>query len=234
MQVKCTYCGDPLERAECLVRRNVTGDWFCNSSCHAGHLKTVATIKCERCSKPFVVRKYRAGSARFCSVKCRRLRKIYRCETCDRKVERSPSHAVGRVFCSRECAAEHSQFQPGFTPWNKGVSGLRLSPKSEFKPGPRPDKRHPIGAISIRTRKRVGKQRAWVKVADPNKWKLRSQLVWIANNGPIPKGSIVHHKNRDTLNDAIGNLELLTRAQHLREHRSEFRKRRWKKKPASP
>lgn len=231
MQVKCTTCGAPLERAASLVRRNATGKWFCGSACRSANDSSSVTINCERCSKPFAVKRYRSTIARFCSFKCRRTSKSYHCDTCGRKVIRPPSQAGDRVFCSTECAAEQTRFQPGFVPWNKGMAGIRLSPSTEFKAGPRPDKRMPIGAVSIRTRKRDGKSRAWVKVADPNKWMLRSQLVWISEHGPIPVGYVVHHKDRNTLNDALDNLELLTVAEHISEHRNEFQKRRWRKKP---
>ncbi len=104
----------------------------------------------------------------------------------------------------------------------------------------------PVGTVRIRTRhKRGGVQRAWVKVAEPNSWKLRAQVVWEAAKGPMPRGTVVHHKDDDKLNDAIGNLELLTKAAHLAEHRPEFadkieanliahrRARRWSTKSAT-
>lgn len=68
--------------------------------------------------------------------------------------------------------------------------------------------------------------RAWVKVAEPNKWRLRAVLVWEEAHGPVPPGMILHHENRDTTDDSLGNLEVLTRAQHLAEHRPEFEERR--------
>lgn len=81
----------------------------------------------------------------------------------------------------------------------------------------------PIGTVTIRTRhKRGGVKRAWVKIAQPNVWKLRAQDVWEAFHGPLPAGMGVHHKDEDTLNDAIGNLEAVTKAAHLAEHRAGF------------
>lgn len=53
---------------------------------------------------------------------------------------------------------------------------------------------------------------------------LRAHLVWIAHQGAIPHGRIIHHKDRDMLNDAIQNLELLTKAEHLIEHREEVQR----------
>jgi hypothetical protein len=65
-----------------------------------------------------------------------------------------------------------------------------------------------------------------VKTAEPNVWKLRSQLVWEQAHGPIPSGFLVHHISRDTLDDSITNLHLLTRAEHMNEHRPEFEEKR--------
>jgi len=100
----------------------------------------------------------------------------------------------------------------------------------------------PIGTVRIRTRhQRGGERRAWVKVAEPNVWRLRAQVVWEKANGPIPSGYGIHHRDRNKLNDALGNLELVSKAEHLEEHRGEFntriatliderRRRRWSTK----
>lgn len=80
-----------------------------------------------------------------------------------------------------------------------------------------------LGTVTIRTRhKRGGVRRAWVKVAQPNVWKLRAQVVWEASNGPLPPGMGVHHKDEDTLNDVLANLEATTKAEHLAAHRDGF------------
>jgi len=105
------------------------------------------------------------------------------------------------------------------------MKGIHLSPGTEFKKGQQALPLLPIG--SVRFRKHKGdKKRAWIKVADPNTWIPRASAVWIANHGTIPRGMIIHHKDRDTLNDNIGNLELMTRSQHLAEHREEIRRGR--------
>jgi len=58
-----------------------------------------------------------------------------------------------------------------------------------------------------------------------DKWKqppvsLHRQ-IWIDNYGPIPKNYIVHHKDRNTLNNSIDNLELLSSKDHAIHHMKE-------------
>src|SRR5215471_14644831 len=45
------------------------------------------------------------------------------------------------------------------------------------------------------------------------KWLHR--VIWEHYFGPIPPGHDIHHKDRDTSNNAIGNLECVSRAEHL-------------------
>jgi hypothetical protein len=107
-------------------------------------------------------------------------------------------------------------------------------------------RRLPVGTVSIRTRHNRGKvRRAYVKVAEPSVWILRARLVWERAHGPIPRGVGIHHKDRDTLNDALDNLELVSKAEHLAIHRPEFqdkatanfvrarRERRWSTRSAT-
>lgn len=42
--------------------------------------------------------------------------------------------------------------------------------------------------------------------------------VWVFHNGPIPRGHHVHHKDGNTLNNDITNLECVSCAQHAKEH----------------
>lgn len=42
--------------------------------------------------------------------------------------------------------------------------------------------------------------------------------VWAFHNGPIPAGCDIHHKNEDTGDNRIENLECVSRREHLRKH----------------
>ena len=45
------------------------------------------------------------------------------------------------------------------------------------------------------------------------------RLQWIKYHGEIPKGYVIHHKDGNKLNWDIKNLELLSRSEHIKEHK---------------
>jgi hypothetical protein len=53
--------------------------------------------------------------------------------------------------------------------------------------------------------------------------KREHRTVWEANFGLIPKGHVIHHINGDKLYNRISNLQLMTKAEHQREHCHEIR-----------
>lgn len=185
-------------------------------------MKTLHKKTCERCTGDFFVPRYRLATARFCSGRCRALWVAsLPGSMCGPDGDRS--HLIGNRF--REGKRPANSFEPGHKPWNDGVKGIRLSPATEFKPGPRPDRRADIGAISFR-KTHDGNLRAFVKVAHPDKWKLRAIKVWEDANGPVPRGKIIHHDDRDTLNDDLENLMCLTKAEHIIEHQLDLQRAR--------
>ena len=56
------------------------------------------------------------------------------------------------------------------------------------------------------------------------------RAVWEFHNGPIPAGMDIHHKDNDPRNNAPGNLEAVSRAEHNRRHNA-FAK--WNASPES-
>jgi hypothetical protein len=106
----------------------------------------------------------------------------------------------------------HTLFKPGE---RRGVS-------TEFKPGQPAPNKMPIGSVKIRRETHTGLLRVWVKIEEPNIWKKRAVLVWESIHGSLPKGWVVHHDNRDSLNDSLENLIGMSRRDHAAEHREEL------------
>lgn len=119
-----------------------------------------------------------------------------------------------------------TRFKPGQKPWNKGKKGIHLSPKTEWKKGCESNRKLPLGSVTIRHRKREKHPRAWVKISEPNVWRERAKVVWEAVHGPIPRGMVIHHRDRDPLNDELANLQMMTRREHALEHLDELREAR--------
>jgi hypothetical protein len=129
----------------------------------------------------------------------------------------------GRFQLGANCSPA-TQFKRGqhAAPATEIKAGQHLSNATEFQPGQDAHNRLPVGAVTIRRETHTGLDRAWVKTAEPNVWRKRAVVVWEAVNGPVPRGSVVHHRDRDSLNDAIENLQALTRKEHADEHRGEL------------
>ncbi len=148
------------------------------------------------------------------------------CERCGTVFKRDAQGSRRIRFCGTDCYHEWQKSNPnsgtfskGSAPWNKGKRGIHISPRTEFKRGQTPVNRCSVGTVRIRQRRhRAEGPRAWVKVAEPNVWKLRARIVWEDAHGPISRGLIVHHVDEDTLNDSLSNLSVVDRAGHAAEH----------------
>jgi len=115
-------------------------------------------------------------------------------------------------------------FKKGYTPWNKGINlpyevwnkglkGIHLSQRTEFKKGHKLSmKKNGIIGQSI---DKEGRVRLYI-----NKQQIfRSHINWIRHNQmPIPKGFVVHHRDMDKNNDNINNLLLLPSTLHKQMH----------------
>lgn len=117
-----------------------------------------------------------------------------------------------------------TQFKPGAhaAPATEFKPGQRVSIATEFKSGQLAHNHLVVGTVRIRRETHTGLDRAWIKTAEPNEWRKRAVVVWERTNGPVPLGSCVHHRDRNSLNDAPENLQALTRKDHADEHRGEL------------
>lgn len=163
--------------------------------------------------------------------------KTHTCEECKCQFERNACENRPARFCSNHCYVEWNKregnsatrFKSGQSPWNAGTKGVMRPNTGSFRKGMVSRTKLPIGATTIRTARREGKPRRWIKVADsgrPCDWKLMAVFVWEQQYGALPRGMVIHHEDRDQLNDSLGNLKALTKAEHIREHRNDYEHKR--------
>lgn len=155
-----------------------------------------------------------------------------KCQECGNEYKTTDKR---RKFCSLLCYHAKSRrfpnkgtFKEGITPWNTGTVGVMKANSGSFQPGQQCATREKLRSVKIRKGKN-GVLRAWVKVSElgsPSDWKLRAVAKWEKHRGPLRPGWLVHHKDRNTLNDRLSNLATMSRADHLNEHRGEFVKAR--------
>ena len=177
-------------------------------------------LKCKSCDDDFEVAQYRENTAKYCSKSCSG--REYQKEHLKNK-----GFKKGRIPWNKGKKGIHlnpnCEFKKGNVPWNKGKKGSHFSPETEFKKGRINENKLPVGSITIRqSKKRKEQPRSWIKIADPSVWELLAVHVWEKHNGKVPKGYVLHHKDKDSLNDEIDNLETLTRSEHIAKHRDDL------------
>ena len=72
------------------------------------------------------------------------------------------------------------------------------------------------GDIRIRTDK-TKRHYKWIRVA-MGKWQMLHVVNWIVQHGPLPKGMIIVFKSGDTMDCALDNLELITKAENMKRN----------------
>ena len=169
---------------------------------------------CEFCGNKYYVKEYRENKSRFCSQQCMG---YFAQKNYLKNVDYS--HLIGNNF--RKGKLPINKFEKGHIPWNKDKKGIHLSPKTEFKKGSVSLRKAKVG--SIKTRKYRDKFRNWIKVEEPNLWKLNAVYVWEENFGEVPSGFVVHHINKNSLDDRIENLTILSRKDHINVHREDLK-----------
>lgn len=155
---------------------------------------------------------------------------LWICQHCGNEFKRNRSGARPIRFCSQVCyrgwadiaKPTGGQFKKGSVPWTKGRKGIHMSPETQFKKGQASTRRLPVGSVTFRTRSREGYPRAFVKIAEPQKWIERARFVWAEANGPIPRGMVIHHRDRDAINDDLDNLQMVTKREHRMIHDAEL------------
>ena len=112
-----------------------------------------------------------------------------------------------------------ARFPKGHIPDNKGK---RVSPETYakcqptmFKKGHTPVNHREVGSERINVDGYIE-----VKVAEPNRWRLKHRVVWEQHNGAIPRGHNVQFKNHNPLDCRIENLYLVSKAFQMKYENS--------------
>jgi len=108
------------------------------------------------------------------------------------------------------------RFQKGSIPHNKGKKNW-WDNKSVFEKGNITWNHRQIGEERINNEGYV-----YIKVAEPNKWRLKHRVIYEQHHGDIPKGSIVRFYDNDKLNHDIENLFCVSRAENAILNKSKF------------
>lgn len=118
-----------------------------------------------------------------------------------------PDHNLKTGFTGR--------FEKGMKAYNKGMKitdymsdeAIEKSKATRFKKNRVPHNYVPVGTEVFSPDGYVK-----VKIAE-HRWVLKARYVWEQHNGPIPKGSVILHRDQNKSNDDISNLVLVTRAE---------------------
>jgi hypothetical protein len=119
-----------------------------------------------------------------------------------------------------------ARFKKGTPAYNKGMKqeewlspeAIERTKRTRFQKGQMPHNHHEVGTVVVTTDGYVAR-----KTAEPNQWEYVHRMVWEEHNGPIPEGGIVIFLDGNPLNCDIGNLQMITRAEHARLNQNHLR-----------
>lgn len=97
-------------------------------------------------------------------------------------------------------------FRKGQKPWNTGKKGYTGPNKTSFKKGQIPHNHKSIGHEYITRDGYI-----MIKVAEPNKFRLKHLVVWEDHHGKVPKGHCLRFLDEDRSNCSIDNLMCIPR-----------------------
>lgn len=116
-----------------------------------------------------------------------------------------------------------ARFTKGHVSHNKGK---KMSPevyskvaRTMFKKGQTPVNHRDVGSERVNVDGYIE-----IKVAEPNRWRLKHRVIWEQVNGAIPRGHNVQFKNHNPLDCRIENLYLISREDQMAKENSFYAK----------
>lgn len=118
-------------------------------------------------------------------------------------------NAIGRYKLN---TGFNGRFEKGLIPHNKGQKGVcaKGAEKGWFKKGQTPINHKLVGSERITKDGYI-----MLKVAEPNKWRLKHVVEWEKHNGKLPKNHALIFLDRNKQNTSIDNLKLVSRSELL-------------------
>lgn len=113
--------------------------------------------------------------------------------------------------------------------WNKGTKGVMKSNQTSFKKGLIPWNagiKTGLAPANKREDGSIGKHgEGYRYIKMRGKWTLEHDFIWLRDGewGFIPEGYVIHHLNRDKLDNRIENLCCIPRDFHMDIHRNDIR-----------
>lgn len=116
-------------------------------------------------------------------------------------------------------AGKKCRFEPGLTPWNKGIpfEPGGNSMKTRFKPGDKPKTTLPVGSKRL-TKDGIMEVKISCTGRRAKDWKSEHVIVWESVFGDLPEDHIVIFRNGDKSDLSIENLEAVSRAENMRRN----------------
>lgn len=122
-----------------------------------------------------------------------------------------------------------TQFQPGLTPWNKGVPGStghhENTRATQFKARRPEESRNYLTIGSLRVTRDGILERKMTddrSIVPARRWTAVHRLVWEAANGPVPEGHIIvfrpGHRTTQEAEITADRLECISRAENARRN----------------
>lgn len=153
-----------------------------------------------------------------------------RCQSCGKIYEVKVSHAGGSKFCSRSCKSQASRTRPKNDPRPCVVCGVTFTP-ARHRGGAKFCSKSCVAKVAdhsaiVAASRSTAEQRAKL-LRGRGQGKTYRKLMGRHEHRVVAEQiigrsltfeDVVHHKDGDILNNDPFNLQVMTRAEHMREH----------------
>ncbi|WP_010197013.1 HNH endonuclease signature motif containing protein [Psychrobacter sp. PAMC 21119] len=119
----------------------------------------------------------------------------------------SAQNIAGLCKRNRWANGRDTRIKKGDKSWNKGITGYMGANKTSFKKGNIPFNHKPVGHERVTEDGYI-----MVKVAEPNKFRLKQLVVWEAHHGKLKDGYNLRFLDNDRTNCNIDNLMSIPRS----------------------